>query len=267
MENILEYLEKNKENFLNNFNDYFVNNPPTKCFVDLNKVKKGFDLISNTAKAGRILNTFALSCIPLSFALGCFDERILACLGIACFASMGAGISLSLYSKRKYDKFIEDNVSMDFINYSIYKQNEKLKNLINITESNKERQILIKNNLISLLETQDSIVDNLKASEIIFENMYEIYEGNLNDIIKKRDFELTKIFNSYDYVSKHITENYLLYSCFAPEYQQSINDSYILTENVDKIKDEFMSANYIDKRRNVECYVPIKKNFEVIIEQ
>ena len=112
------------EYILNNFEECFVNEKPTKCLVDLKTNKKTFDKIKSTSKASKVFCALAGACMPIGLLTYPFSEKAVAYISVAAISTMAIAAGLNIYSKSLYEKTIYVNSAMDYINYCIYRQNE-----------------------------------------------------------------------------------------------------------------------------------------------
>lgn len=232
-------------------NEMFINDAPTQCVCELSKNKNKFNAIKITAKISHALAIGSISCVPLSITL-CGIPAVVACLGAACVAGIPAAIFINNIAKVMYKQVLKDEQATDYINYCIYKQNEKLGKRLRKANILTNKNKLLKDNLDELFRIRDSVVIKAEVAEDYYNYCFEDYDGNLNNLIKKRDIELAKYYSSIDYIDSHICKNINLYkNATNGEYDAKFNMILNLHKDVEAINEPFLTRDYVEKRKTV----------------
>ena len=217
-----------KKDYINEFENCFINNLDESLFVDLDLAKKNYDTIQKTSKASKVCLALAGACFSGSVITFMFP-KIVAGFGAAFLLSLPAGIVLNSVARHKFRGLKEEGELHDYLNYDIYAKNEFIVNRVNElkgkNDCEKRTAGMLKNNLDKLFNLDSTLKSELEGLEDYYldriDDAYQTGE-NINDIKAEKELYMGQIIKTTGNIKNHIDANLDIYSTFVPEYKEKI---------------------------------------------
>lgn len=217
-----------KSTIIENFEDCFINEFNKDLFIDFSSAKKNYEKIQKTSKASKVCLALALTAFPAS-VLTIWNAKITACLGIAFFATLPAGLILNNIAKKQFQSLCETDAIFDYINYDIYNGNQYIKNRIAEKKHSQNVEKIAENLLNNNFKKLISIDETIKNDLITLDDNYDLlmnsgYDGNLNDLFKDRENKRILLENSSNNIKNHLKTNKNVYSEFVTDFDKTFSN-------------------------------------------